>query len=397
MKGFLTADAPTKKPLPLVAQCGSCQLYKHCKSPKMPVDGKGKRKILVLGESPGSEEDEQGRPFVGVSGQLVNSTLAKFGINFREDCWIYNSCICHPEKNELPPAAIGYCRPNVVKIIQELKPRTIILLGASAVKSVIGWQWKEDVGAAGRWDGWVIPSQKLNAFICPTWHPSYVLRMDRQDGSNLARLFFEKHLEVACNLRGRPWPEGVPDFERQVHLEYDPDAAAKMIDTFTEHGAEVAFDIETDRLHPYHEDASIVCCSVCNGAGSVAFPWHGAAIDAMKRLLVSDVPKWGWNCKFEHTWLRKKLGVWVNNWQWDGMLGTHVLDNRSDICSLAFQCFVRLGFDYKDETSKYMKAKGSNEKNKVREAPLDRMLHRCAMDSLVEFKIAELQRKEMGL
>ena len=396
MKGFLTADAPTKRPLPLVAQCGSCQLYKHCKSPKMPVDGKGKRKILICAEAPGKEEDEQNRPLVGPSGQTLWSALSKFGVE-RDDCWITNSIICRSMEdgsNRTPTAnEISYCRPNVVRAIQELRPRTIILLGACSIKSILGWLWREDVGSAERLFGWQIPCQRINAYLCPTWHPSAFNYMSQEQAA-LARLFFEKHLEVACGLEGRPNKEPEP----KVFLEYDPDAAASMIDAVRLRGRSVAFDIETNMLHPYHADAEIVCCSIADKDGAFAFPWHGRAIKSMESLLKSErVKKYGWNIRFESLWVRKKLGFWVKGWEWDGMLATHVLDNRPDICSLSFQSFVRLGADHKEGMDKYLKAKGSNAKNKIREAPLDKLMTYCAHDSLAEYRIAELQRKEMGL
>jgi len=179
MKGFFskTDFSHVKAPASLIPRCGACQLYLHCDSPKMPVSGKGKRKILICGEGPGANEDEQGIQFIGESGQLLERTLAKFDVDMRRDCWITNSIICRShtkdDKNRTPtPKEIDYCRPNLIKTITELKPDVIIPLGGSAVKSLLGWLWKEDVGPISRWDGWAIPSQKINAWVC---HPAGTL------------------------------------------------------------------------------------------------------------------------------------------------------------------------------------------------------------------------------
>ena len=396
MRGFsATIDAPTKRPLPLVPQCGQCQLHKTCISPKMKVWGNGKKKIMVCGEAPGKNEDEQNRPFIGDAGDLLRRTLAKAGIDLDEDCYTINAARCRPPDNKLPPKSIEFCRPFQVKDIEELRPRVLLLLGGSAVKSIVGWLWKEDVGAAGRWDGWQIPSQKLNAWVCCTLHPSYINRLDGQGDGDLARMFFERHVAAAVALHGsRPWKER-PDWHKQVTKLLDPDEAAMMIRAYCITEKPIVFDYETTTRKPDSSNAEIYCCSVSDGSNALAFPWHGKAIDATRELLTSDTPKWGWNAQFEQRATRRHLGIDVRNWQWCGMLASHVLDNRDSICSLAFQSFARLGFaDFKDDTTQYLKTKGSNERNRIREAPLDAILTRCGLDALVEWKLCELQQKE---
>jgi hypothetical protein len=103
--------------------------------------------------------------------------------------------------------------------------------------------------------------------------------------------------------------------------------------------------------------------------------------------------------KFEDRWCRAKLGCGVKNFVWDGMLAAHVLDNRPDITSLKFQAFVRLGVgDYNSHIEPFLRSKdkGGNEPNRIREAKLDDVLMYCGIDSLLEFKVARLQMKEMG-
>ena len=168
--GFFTADElSTVSPVAsLIPRCGACGIYRQCKSPKMPVSGQGKQGVLIVGEAPGAVEDEQGKPFVGESGQLLRETLERLDVNVDRDCWVTNSLICRPPKNRTPTdKEIDYCRPNLINTIEEVQPKTIVLLGAVPVKSLIGWLWREQVGALGRWIGWRIPCQKLNAWICP--------------------------------------------------------------------------------------------------------------------------------------------------------------------------------------------------------------------------------------
>jgi uracil-DNA glycosylase family 4 len=150
-KGFfhessLVRQAPQ---LSLAPKCGTCGIYKTCKSPKMPVHGKGRKGILIVGEAPGATEDEQNRPFCGKSGQFLRDRLKRYGINMDEDCWLTNALICHPANNRKPtPDEIGYCRPNVLKAIRELEPLVILLVGGPAVTSVIGSTWRARYRAA---------------------------------------------------------------------------------------------------------------------------------------------------------------------------------------------------------------------------------------------------------
>lgn len=405
MKGFFTVDAPSDKrrSIPLLPACGECGLFKgkDCRTPKMPVQGKGKKGILIVGDTIGNKEDHEGRHLAGAIHQVIRDMLRKHDIDVDRDCWHTSAMICKSPKNPTSDK-ISHCRPNVVKAISELKPERIILLGPSAVKSVIGWLWKEDVGMPSRWDGWLIPSQQINAWITSTFHPSWFFHKDKngnEDKDNaMRRMFFERHIRAACELEGRPWGP-VPDYKSQVRIVYDPAEAARMVDAMTAGDRPIAIDIESNMLKPDSDESFIYSCAVSDGETSVAFPWHGEAIKAIKRLLLAPIPKIGWNAKFESRWFKKKLGIWVNNWAWDGMIAAHVLDNRPNICSLGFQEFVMLGYSHKDTVSQYLKSQdeGSNATNRIREAPLDALLLYNSLDSLVEWKIGMKQAKQLGV
>lgn len=402
MEFFASTEFAPKRVQPtLLPQCGACGLKRTCISPMMEIDGEGRKGILITGESPGLQEDQQGKPFVGPSGKYISERLADLGIDMRRDCWIGNALRCHPERNIIKnPKAIDYCRPLTIKAINELKPEKILLFGGTAVKSVIGWLWKNDVKALERWVGCQIPSQKLNAWILPTWHPSYLMRLER--GSRqlpMESRFFVKHLERAIALEGRPWQE-IPDYRSMVQIIMDPDMAARKIQAMMSHSAAVlAFDFETDRVKPDHPDARIVCCSVSNGKKSIAYPWVGAAIDATREMFISDVRKVGFSIKFEERWCRAKLGVSVRNWLWDGQLAAHILDNREGTKSLEYQEFVTLGFsEHKDEVKEYLKTKedSGNAVNRISEAPLEKLLNYNALDSLIEWLLAKEQARKLG-
>ena len=381
-----------------IPKCGACKLCDRCNSPKMPMDGNGKKRVMIVGEAPGKEEDEQGRPFVGAAGRYLLNALDGTGIDFREDCWITNALICRPPNNTIDdPRKIDYCRPNIVKRIKESKPEVVILLGLQAVRSVLGWLWKDDVGTMARWAGWQIPSQQINAWVCPTFHPSHVMREEGETRDRVLPRLFTTHLHQALDLKGRPWAATPPDYTKKLELLTSPSKAIERITAIAKHSDTISFDYETTTLKPDSSSARIVCCAVSNGRETISYPWTKETAVATQQLLRSSTPKIGYNVKFEERWTIKEFGHGVKNWVWDGMLAAHVLDNRSHITGLKFQAFVRFGIGaYDANVAPYLKSAGSNTLNRINDVPMAKLLEYCAMDALLEHKVCKLQMEEMS-
>ncbi len=396
---FSESEMYSKRPVSLIPQCGSCGLYKKCKSPKMPVDGDGERKILIVGEAPGEQEDKKNKPFVGPTGQLLEKTLKTYGIDMRRDCWMTNTLICRPPDNRTPSdSEVEYCRPNIVKAIETLKPHIIVPLGGAAVDSVIGWVWKDRTEGIGRWIGWNIPCQKLNAWICPAWHPSYVSRQDTEKKNPEVKVIWKSHLKAISELSGRPWKK-VPDYPSQVTIILDPEEASRHILGMIEKGGVAAFDYETNCLKPDWDEAEIVSASIClNGDWTIAFPWTGPVIPAFGRFLRSKIKKIASNFKFEDRWSRRFFGRPVRNWWWCTMTGGHVHDNRRGITGIKFQSFVWLGADsYDDHIKPLLRSQGDSKINRViKEIELRDLLLYNGLDSLLEYHTAFAQRKALG-
>lgn len=347
-----------------------------------------------------SNEDREGRPFIGRAGQKLREHLERYGVDADKDCWITNSLICHPKDkngNNRKPSKkeIGFCRPNVVRNITELKPRVIIPLGEVAVNSLLGWLWRPKVGAVSRWVDWAIPDRQLNAWICPNYHPSWVIRQGGET-DDVKDLLFRKAIKKAIRLEGRPWNNSQPDYAKQVQIIMDPDEA-KMHISIMSHSNPVAFDFETDQLKP-DGNGEIICCSMSNGITTIAFPWHGKQVkEAMKKFLESPTPKVGQNVKFESRWVKKEFGCDVNNWVHDCMITAHVLDNKRGITGIEFQAYVLLGqtpWDY--DVHEYLKVKGSTKKNKIKECDLRKLLLYCGIDSLIEWQVSQIQMGKLN-
>ncbi len=93
---------------------------------------------MLIGEAPGAEEDRQGKPFVGQSGQLLDRMMATIGLN-RTQFYITNAIFWRPPGNRTPtPAEIATCQPFLERQIALIQPRMIVFVGGIAAKALLG-------------------------------------------------------------------------------------------------------------------------------------------------------------------------------------------------------------------------------------------------------------------
>ncbi len=117
--------------------CKKCPLWRSRKR-AVPGEGPSNAKIMFVGQAPGSEENKSGRPFVGRAGKLLNEVLKKAKIE-RKKCFITSVIKCFPPKNRLPKKQeVEACKPYLLKQIEIIKPKIIVLLGRLAVKTLLG-------------------------------------------------------------------------------------------------------------------------------------------------------------------------------------------------------------------------------------------------------------------
>jgi len=381
--------------MPTIARCGQCGLYKKCYSPKMPPTGKGKHKILFIAEAPGETEDRQGEQLIGKAGQCFRRILGKLKWDL-DDCWKTNVVICRPPGNEMDSKYIECCRPNLLNTIRELQPKAIILLGKGAVDSVIGPYWRKDMGSLSRWVGWRIPMLEYNAWVCPTYHPSYLLRMNEDE---LLELIIRDQVREARGMEKKP--RDYPTLEQlksriEIIQEEHP-AKSRLRDLLHKKGR-MAFDYETTGLKPERQEQHIVTCSFCfEGEDTFAINATPGTHRLLSKILMSgDLKKIASNLKFEERWTRVKLGHPVTGWMWDTMLTAHLLDNRPEITSVKFQAFIHLGIsDYNSHIENFLSSKSSNELNRIHEIDRRDLLMYNGLDSLLEFQVYEVQKKIM--
>jgi uracil-DNA glycosylase family 4 len=151
-----------------IRSCTRCPLHQH-RTHAVPGEGPADAPVLFVGEGPGAEEDQQGRPFVGAAGRLLDKLLAGIRIP-RERVFITNTVRCRPPGNREPhPDEVAACLPYLVRQMGVLQPRVVCLLGATATRALLGSDQKLNqvrgraIREAGRW--WFA-----------TYHPAAALR-----------------------------------------------------------------------------------------------------------------------------------------------------------------------------------------------------------------------------
>jgi DNA polymerase len=151
-----------------VRKCTKCGLYKNRTNTvfgKGPIDAD----ILIIGEAPGREEDIEGKPFVGAAGQKLDEMLSEAGIEVGK-VFITNVVKCRPPGNRNPePYEIMKCNPYLIKQIEVIKPKIIVLLGNVALSLVSG-----EISGITKTRGKKLIYMSYPAI--PTFHPAYVVR-----------------------------------------------------------------------------------------------------------------------------------------------------------------------------------------------------------------------------
>lgn len=155
----------------LGARLQDCRLCPLCEKRHKVVFGGGNSQadLVLVGEAPGSEEDQQGIPFVGEAGQLLERILFAMKLS-RQDVYICNVIKCRPPNNRDPQSdEIAACEQFLKQQLAAIRPRLIITLGRFAAQTLL--QTKEPISKfRGHWQEYAgIP-------LMPTYHPAFLLR-----------------------------------------------------------------------------------------------------------------------------------------------------------------------------------------------------------------------------
>jgi uracil-DNA glycosylase len=161
-------------------------------------DGNPKARVMLIGEAPGADEDRQGLPFVGQSGQLLDKMFAAIGLT-RKEFYITNIIPWRPPGNRQPtPAEADACLPFLRRHIDLVSPDFLILVGGTATKTLLGnrdgimrlrGSWKDYTSEAGK---------KIK--VIAIFHPAYLLRSPGQKRELWLDLIKIKHSLLEANV-----------------------------------------------------------------------------------------------------------------------------------------------------------------------------------------------------
>ncbi|HDI03221.1 MAG TPA: uracil-DNA glycosylase [Candidatus Pacearchaeota archaeon] len=173
--------------LECVRKCKKCGLWK---TRNKVVFGEGpiNAKIMLIGQAPGKQEDKVGEPFVGRAGKLLNKLLRKAGIK-RDECFITSVLKCFPPKNRKPKKQeIRKCKPYLLKQIELIRPKVIVLLGNIAVEAILGKTKLKEIRGKKFFINHML--------FVPTYHPAAALRFKQLEKKiekdlSIAKAFYE--------------------------------------------------------------------------------------------------------------------------------------------------------------------------------------------------------------
>jgi uracil-DNA glycosylase len=156
-----------------IGDCTRCRLHKQGRKQIVFGVGNPRAELMFIGEAPGADEDEQGEPFVGRAGQLLNNMIKAMGLR-REDIYIANIIKCRPPGNRTPERdECETCSPFLMRQIEVIAPKAIVALGAVAAKTLLAINAPMSE-LRGQWYDF------RGTKLAVTYHPAYLLRDPRQ-------------------------------------------------------------------------------------------------------------------------------------------------------------------------------------------------------------------------
>jgi uracil-DNA glycosylase family 4 len=157
-----------------VASCTKCELAKT-RTNTVFSRGNPEAKLCFVGEAPGADEDEQGLPFVGRAGQLLDRMIVAMGLDPAKDVYVCNIIKCRPPGNRKPtPEESETCIPYLHEQLAAVAPKVFVAMGNTAVAALLGTK----LGITKVRGEWKLYRGRV--LLMPTYHPSYLLRPSAQ-------------------------------------------------------------------------------------------------------------------------------------------------------------------------------------------------------------------------
>ncbi len=342
MIGLPTLPILNSKVLPKPIDCFQptpCVLAELDKLGFSQPTGTGVNKVMLVGEALGANERSYGRPFVesAEAGGLLENVL-RWGGWDREQFVLWNIVACQPPNNKLDGAyyeqeAIDRCKVHFARVLDRFKPNCLIALGNIPLRTLTGLAGEKQGISLTR--GFVYTSSEYTIPVVPSFHPSYINRGNKHLKGVLIR-DIGLALEVARlsqvevqQLRAR---ESTPAYI----LEPSVEDAERWADAAIASGKPLNYDIETYYSTVVDDESEVEV----NGINSstitqiqfstapyegIVFPYAGEFIRIAKKLMASQLDKWGWNNYVFDDPILRKNGFVINGRVFDLMNAWHHL------------------------------------------------------------------------
>lgn len=330
-------------------KCEKCGLCEDAVTVCLIGGGGTKKRVMIIGEAPGREEDKAGMPFVGRSGRMLDDMLEEAGLR-REDVYVTNAVHCRPPENRTPKKReIKECYSWLRKEIEDVQPKFIMTLGATALEALLGVKGIRSLrGFPQEVAGSKLGVDESVVYVMPAYHPSYVMRDPKHEP--VLRRDIAKFAEMV--KRGSPRTgDGV---QYRIVDKHNLEEALEDI----EDSDVIAHDTETSGLNPFVPGAWVTSWGIATEKYQWCFPLNHTEgplykkFNAQKRLVkrVAKALKGKFiiahNGKFDSLWLRSVFGVEIHT-DFDTMLAHYNLDENAlhGLDHLAAHYFKAMDYD----------------------------------------------------
>lgn len=340
--------------------CTRCGLDKDCKSPRMKGVGPKNAGIMIIGEAPGKREDLNGKPFIGSSGTLLRTEFTKATGISSNDVFITNAVRCRPPENKTPTKAqIKNCWAFLEKEIMEVKPKLIVLVGGTAINSVIG------AGGAFKLRGTHIPTMEFGfpTVLAPILHPAFVDR-----SKDLTIGVFRKDLRALKKAIKKK--VNIKTYIDNNTVIEDADELIYLLEDIRKNEKPFSQDWETQGVSPFNHKTGFIVSSAIATSYKKSFtyimedhctgrPWTDREWKHIKkehgRLFTSDCIKIFHNYKFEKKWAIQRLGTDILYNIRDVMYQGHIIRELKGAKDLDFLSYINFGIRKIPEADRFKK------------------------------------------
>lgn len=306
-------------PRPRDPSCQRCEMHDGARHPCLSGEGEPGG-LLLIGESPGRDEDVLGRPFIGASGKELRRLVAA---HWKGPVAIDNAMRCAPGRREVKEKHITACRGFLAATLAEARPTRVITLGAWALRSVTGRTFP--LMGSRRAYSYLFGQTDDPIPVFHVMHPAAALR------NRFLMNWFRDDMRWAMTCAPPP-PAPVLAPVRIVETEADALAAVAELSA-----AEwAAFDVETTGIM-YEKSFRLLCLSACAKGSTSAWAWDGASLaDTSARRVLIDwledplASKIGQNGKFDCNAVRLTLGARVRGMVGDTRLWRKLLEPEAE-------------------------------------------------------------------